>query len=81
MKLAYAVLAALLCAGCTSSPSVVAQDVRVYQELEVECVASNVKASGCTTTHDIAIVAPLGSDRRLPSAADFRTPGAGKSEF
>lgn len=80
MKIALSLAVILACAGCSSSPRV-AQEPQLRQELEIECVASNAAPSGCVTTHDIYIIAPLGSGGGVPSVADLRSPDAGKSEF
>lgn len=83
MRIAFALVTALLCAGCASSsasPNVI-EGTRVHQRTEVECVASNIKPSGCTTEYDIIFITSLNTGNPLPSVDDLRAPGAGDSEF
>jgi predicted RNA-binding protein with EMAP domain len=47
----------------------------------VECVAGNIKPSGCTTEYDIIFITSLNTGNRLPSVDDLRASDAGDSEF
>ncbi|RDE08615.1 hypothetical protein DVH29_10660 [Pelagibacterium lacus] len=70
----------ILVAACGSSH--VASAPQLNQELEIKCVASNARPSGCTTSHTIAVSTTITrTDGTLPSAADLRPPQAGESEF
>lgn len=83
MRIAIAVLAALLCAGCTSSAnsSRVLEETTVRQKTEVECVAGNVKENGCKTEYRLMIVTPVNFGSGMPSVEDLRASDAGASEF
>lgn len=84
MKIAAAVLVALLCAGCASSssnPSRSLEQATVRQKAEVECVSGNIGDNGCKTEYGFMIVTPVNLGGGVPSVEDLRAPDAGKSEF
>lgn len=81
MKPAAAAFFLLILTGCSATSSA-GPELDVSQKIEVECVASNFEPNGCTTSHELGVIATFATNPgALPSAADLRAPGAGESEF
>lgn len=81
MKPLLPFFALLVLSGCTSTSGGAAAP-QLHHTTSVECVASNVKKSGCKTEYELAIAVPLGSSTgSVPSTDDLRAPDAGRSEF
>lgn len=80
MRTLAALAIMMLVTACGSSH--VASPPQLNQELEIKCVASNARPSGCTTSHTIAISTRITrTDGALPSTDDLRPPQSGESEF